>query len=45
MKLKHLVALVIASLLSGCTLESITFKGRFADYVIKPRNPIVIDAK
>lgn len=40
-----LISLFLVVLMSGCTLESVTLEGRFADYIIRPRKPIVIDVK
>jgi hypothetical protein len=35
---------VISLMLTSCTVESITVRGKFGDYIFKPRKPITIEA-
>lgn len=34
---------IISLMLTSCTVESITIKGRFGDYIFKPRKPITVE--
>jgi len=34
---------IISLLLTSCTVESITVRGKFGDYIFKPRRPIIIE--
>lgn len=35
---------IISLMLTSCTVESITVRGKFGDYIFKPRKPIAIEA-
>jgi hypothetical protein len=34
---------IISLLLTSCTVESITVRGKFGDYIFKPRKPITVE--
>jgi hypothetical protein len=36
-------AIIISLLLASCTVESITVRGKFGDYIFKPRKPITVE--
>jgi hypothetical protein len=36
---------IICLLLTSCTIECITIRGKFGDYSFRPRRPIIIEAK
>jgi hypothetical protein len=34
---------IISLMLASCTFESITVRGKFGDYIFKPRKPITVE--
>jgi hypothetical protein len=34
---------IISLLLASCTVETITVRGKFGDYIFKPRKPITVE--
>jgi hypothetical protein len=41
--MKTAAIILTTLLLSACTIESITIRGKFGDYTFKPRRPIIIE--
>ena len=41
--MKTAAIILTTLLLSSCTIESITIRGKFGDYIFKPRRPIIIE--
>lgn len=41
--MKAAIIIFTSIFLAGCTVESITIRGKFGDYIFKPRRPIIIE--